>query len=93
MGVTLERPWWAQANAVHRACYSYGRATRETYPPELCRWVMKRVPGGRVEAWCDLRDDSCVPALDVSFGRGMRYHVERLAARYRAGEPLSVVGG
>jgi hypothetical protein len=91
MGVTLEQPWWAQANAVHRACFSYGRATRETDPHELCSWVMKCVPGGRVEAWWELSDGSWVPALDVSFRHGARYRVERLAARYRAGDPLTVV--
>jgi hypothetical protein len=90
MGVTLELPWYVEANRVHRACHSYARATRETDPAELCRWVMQCVPGGRREAWLDLTNDEWVPALDVSFGK-KRYFVERLAAQYRAGKKLVVV--
>ena len=90
MGVALELPWYVEANRVHRACHSYARATRETDPAELCRWVMQSVPGGRREAWWDLVNDEWVPALDVSFGK-CRYFVERLAAQYRAGKELVVV--
>jgi hypothetical protein len=52
---------------------------------------MKCVPGGHVEAWWELVNDDWVPALDVTFGRGSRYRVERLVARYREGAPLVVV--
>ena len=60
MGVTLELPWHVEANRVHRACHSYARATRETDPAELCRWVIQCVPGGRREAWWDLVNDGWV---------------------------------
>jgi hypothetical protein len=90
MGVTLELPWYVEVNGVHRACRSYAQATSETDPTELCRWVMRCVPGGRKEAWWDLVNDEWVPALDVSFARG-RYFVERLVAQYRAGKELVVV--
>ena len=91
MGVTFELPWHVQANRVHRACHSYARGTRETDPPELCRWVMQCVPGGRKEAWWDLVNDEWVPALDVSFKGGVRYRIEGLVAQYRAGKELVLV--
>ena len=91
MGVTFELPWHVQANRVHRACRSYARGTRETDPTELCRWVMQYVPGGHKEAFWDLVNDEWVPALDVTFGGGARYYVERLVALYRAGKELVIV--
>ena len=91
MGVAFELPWYEQANRVHRACHSYARRTRETDPSELCRWIMQRVPGGHREAWWDLVNGEWVPVLDVTFGGGIRYCVERLAAQYRAGKELVVV--
>jgi hypothetical protein len=90
MGVTLELPWHEQATRVHRACYSYARATLETDPPELCRWVIQCVPGGQREALWTLVDDEWVPRLDVAFSGG-HYFIERLVAQYRAGKELVVV--
>jgi hypothetical protein len=52
---------------------------------------MQCVPGGRKEAWWDLVNDEWIPALDVTFGGGARYRVERLVAQYRAGKELIVV--
>ena len=91
MGVAVELPWYEQANRVHRACHSYARRTRETDPAELCRWVMQCVPGGHREAWRDLVNGEWIPALDVTFGGGIRYQVERLVAQYRTGKELVVV--
>jgi hypothetical protein len=91
MGVSLELPWYEQANRVHRACRSYARRTRETDPTELCRWVLQCVPGGHKEARWDLVNDEWIPALDVTFRGGVRYYVERLVAQYRAGKELVVV--
>jgi hypothetical protein len=36
-------------------------------------------------------NDEWIPALDVTFGGGIRYQVERLVAQYRAGKELIVV--
>jgi hypothetical protein len=90
MAVALERPWYEEANRVHRACYSYATRTRETDPEELCWWVMKCVPGGRKEARWEWVDDEWVPTFDVTFGP-FCYFIERLASQYRAGKELVVV--
>jgi hypothetical protein len=35
--------------------------------------------------------DEWIPALDITFGGGIRYRVEDLVAQYRAGKKLVVV--
>jgi hypothetical protein len=52
---------------------------------------MQCVPGGHKEAWLDLVNDEWIPTLDVTFGGGTRYRVDRLVAQYRAGKELVVV--